>query len=283
MTWRELYNIYTQKLSQIYDEKEANSQALIALCHVGNFNKVNWLLEQNNIVSSQEKENALNILKRLQTQEPIQYILGETDFYGLKLKLNNSVLIPRPETEFLTDIIIKENKNQENLKIIDIGTGSGCIAISIAKFINNSRVYALDISDSALKIAEQNAKLNNCDVQFSKFDVFKDDLNKISKNTDIIVSNPPYVFESDKKLMQNNVLNFEPHSALFVPSNNPLMFYKVIAQKASLNLKNNGKLYFEIHEKTGNAIVSLLEDYGFNNINLIEDFNKKHRFVSAIK
>ncbi len=223
------------------------------------------------------------IIYRLQKYEPYQYILGETEFYNLKFKLDKNVLIPRPETEELVDLIITENKRKKNLNILDIGTGSGCIIISLYKNLDCKTCKAIDVSDKAINIAKINAKNNLSEIQFVKTDILKAS-NKLFKHKfDIIVSNPPYVTNTQKKIMQKNVLNYEPQQALFVDDNNPLIFYKKIANLAKKILKQNGKLFFEINELFGNETHKILNKYGYNDIKIIKDFNNKDRFVSAIK
>jgi release factor glutamine methyltransferase len=219
-------------------------------------------------------------VKALKQHKPIQYVLGKADFYGLKFKVNENVLIPRPETEELVALIINENK-AANLSILDIGTGSGCIAISLAKHIVGSKVSAIDISEKALEIAKQNAKFNQVEIEFIQQDI----LNPAEhfQQFDIIVSNPPYVRDLEKQEMTSNVLDFEPHLALFVSDENPLVFYNAIADFAKTHLTPSGKLYFEINEYLGEETKKLLTDKGFKNVELIKDLNGKNRILRASK
>lgn len=219
------------------------------------------------------------IIQRLLQNEPIQYILGVTEFYGLLFIVNNNVLIPRPETEELVDIIIKNNKAFENqsVKILDIGTGSGCIAISLAKNITNSEVFALDISHEALAIAQQNAKKHHVNITFYNQDIFQ--MDNFFEKFDIIVSNPPYVREMEKQQMHFNVLNFEPQIALFVPDENPLVFYEKIFILSRKSLSKQGKLYLEINEFLGYDMINLAQQYGFQEVQLVKDFLQKDRFL----
>lgn len=228
----------------------------------------------------------LDALELLKQQKPIQYILGETEFYGLPFKVNENTLIPRPETEELVDWIITEAGNlKPDIKILDIGTGSGCIAISLAKNLPNAKVFALDVSYAALKIAKQNAAMNNVDIQFiedSILSITHTDLVSGIHKFDIIVSNPPYVRHLEKELMQPNVLQNEPHLALFVENENPLQFYKAITNFSVNNLNKKGGVFFEINEYLGKEMVQLLKDSNFQNIELRQDLFKKNRMVKGI-
>jgi len=214
---------------------------------------------------------------RLKNFEPIQYILGETEFYGLKLAVNPFVLIPRPETEELVQWIIK-SQLPENCKILDIGTGSGCIALALKNELKNAEVFGTDISENALVVARQNAIKNNLDVDFFQADILK--WEKIDwKTFDVIVSNPPYIRESEKKLIHPNVINHEPASALFVADSNPLVFYRSIAIFAKKQLSGNGLLFFEINENLGSEMKKMLICFGFSEIEIRKDINRKNRMV----
>ena len=233
-----------------------------------------------NDLSDNKKQNIISIVKRLQNNEPIQYILGNTEFYGLPLKVTPAVLIPRPETEELVEWILQETKLPQP-HIIDIGTGSGCIAIALAKKLKDATVDAWDVSTKPLEVAKENAALNNVIVNFSKVDVLQP-LQK-SQHFDIIVSNPPYIKEMEKEMMSSNVLNFEPHMALFVPDNKALIFYSRIADIALQQLNNNGWLYFEINHAKGNEVTELLHKKGFVNIELKKDISGNNRMIRAMK
>lgn len=235
-------------------------------------------LELKRILIDDELSLLDNALHQLEKDVPIQYVLGETEFLGMKFKVSPGVLIPRPETEELVELIIKEASKDE-ISILDIGTGSGCIAISLAKHLPKASVTALDISAVALQIAKSNAEMNQVEIDFVESDILK--LESLEKNWDVIVSNPPYVLNSEKEKLQNNVLAHEPHSALFVSDNNPLLFYRKIAQLAKKHLTKNGKLYFEINEAFGDEVVQLLESIGFNNVRLLKDVYGKNRMMSA--
>jgi len=223
----------------------------------------------------------MNVLSELKTLKPIQYIFGETEFYELRFKVTESVLIPRPETEELVDWIIKENNKEEQVDILDIGTGSGCIAIALAKNISMVNVSACDVSTDALKVARMNCELNKVDVKFMQMNILE--VPESFKNTyEVIVSNPPYVTDSEKTQMHKNVLEFEPHLALFVSDNNPLLFYKKIIEFSKDHLNRGGKLYFEINESFGKKTDELLKEYGFVDTVIKKDINNKDRMVRAI-
>ena len=222
------------------------------------------------------------ILNRLLVHEPIQYILGETEFFGLKFNVSPGVLIPRAETEELVDWIIAEEREHCH-SLLDIGTGSGCIPISIDKNLQIERVEGWDISDDALKIAESNDTRNRSKVLFSRQDIFNPTgIAELSK-WDVIVSNPPYVMLEESDLMEKNVVDFEPHVALFVPDNDPLIFYRTIAHFAAAHLHHHGSLYFEINEKMGEATSILLESFGFKDILTRKDLQGKDRMIRAKK
>lgn len=272
--------IYIQsELLGFYPENEIFGLTKIIFSDAFNISTIDLLVKKNNILEVEQQKKLNEIISKLKNNEPIQYILGFTEFYGLKFNVNDNVLIPRQETEELVDLIISENKNKKNLKVLDIGTGSGCIAISLAKNILNSKVYTIDISKDAIKLAKTNSLENNTQITFIQKDILKEKNINIVDKYDIIVSNPPYVTVSEKKLMNKNVLEFEPELALFVEDNNALIFYKKITEFATKHLTKNGKLYFEINEKFGNETKEVLHSYNFKNIKLIKDINGKNRIV----
>ena len=213
---------------------------------------------------------------------PIQYIFGKTEFYGIKIEVSPSVLIPRQETEELVDLVIRENRGFATNKILDIGTGSGCIAIAIGKHLNCKRLYAMDISCKALKLARQNAKINKCRIRFYKEDVLLLADKRKGHNFDIIVSNPPYVTHSEKTHMKSNVLDNEPHSALFVDDNNPLVFYDAICRYAKKTKKSEVKVYFEINENFGIETFNVMIGHGFYEVELLKDLNGKDRILKGV-
>lgn len=213
-----------------------------------------------------------SIIPKLGNMEPIDYILGYTYFYHSKFNVNNNVLIPRPETEELVDLIVKENRDRQGLKVLDIGTGSGCIAISLARFLPNSEVTALDISSAALDVAKNNSKSLNINVEFMEIDILND-AKKIANNKwDIIVSNPPYIPIEEKKLLEKNI-DFEPDIALYVPDNEVFIFYDEILKYSELTLKSGGKLYFEVHQDFQTNFVVNLEK------TILKDISGNVRFL----
>ena len=251
-------------------------------------NLVNWLLEHHlglrrvdmmHFLDEKDLPDALKLdFEKLKAGEPIQYILGKGPFYGREFFVNEHTLIPRNETEELVHLIIKEN-SQAGLKILDIGTGTGCIPISLDLEIKSPEVYGIDISEKALEVARKNGELLKSNVSFLKCDILNEMPNV--RELDILVSNPPYVPEGEKSEMHRNVLDFEPELALFVPDLNPLLFYRVIGEKGKQLLKPGGKLYFEIHEKFGSGVAELLTRLGYQEVKVIKDLNGKERIASA--
>lgn len=274
---KDIFNQVKSSLTNIYDEVEASNITFLLLEKLLKIRKQDVILNDACVVDS---EIVLQAISRLQQHEPIQYVLGEAHFFDFDFKVTPAVLIPRPETEELVALIIEENKEKENLIIVDIGTGSGCIAIVLAKKLKNPSVYGIDINTSALNIARENAQRNEAEVIFLESDILQ---NKLSMSADIIVSNPPYIRELEKAQMQTNVLDFEPSQALFVPDELPLLFYEKITTLAQRSLKFGGKLYFEINENFGHEVVSLLRlSNSFSEVKLIKDLQGKDRIVSAI-
>jgi len=240
---------------------------------------MNYILNSNFNISKVQEEKLINSIDLLINDMPIQYVIGETNFMDLVFKLNNNVLIPRPETEELVNWII--NDKHVNKNILDIGTGSGCIAISLSKNLNNCNVLGWDINEDVIKIANQNAIINNVKASFEISDITKPKF--LNEKFDVLVSNPPYITNNEKKLISNNVKSFEPHSALFVEDDDPLFFYKKILEFAIFNLKSNGFLYLEINENFSEEVLKLLKDNGFYDIQLKKDFRLKNRMVKGIK
>ncbi|MEZ4858064.1 MAG: peptide chain release factor N(5)-glutamine methyltransferase [Flavobacteriaceae bacterium] len=253
------------------------------------YSKAKTILNFSQEVSLEESDKFYDCLQRLKKQEPIQYILGETEFFGFPFKVTPATLIPRPETEELVawmmeDLIsplkgVKEMPIRPQLQILDIGTGSGCIAISLAKMLSKATVFAMDISKNALTVASENARNNKVEVHFIEDDILK--LKALPQTYDVIVSNPPYVRISEKEKMQKNVLDFEPATALFVKDNNPLLFYEAIATLARKSLNPQGLLYFEINEYLSKEVIKMLEKEGFKTIELRKDTFKKDRMIKC--
>lgn len=229
-------------------------------------------------LTQKQQDSLAAIVERLKNDEPIQYILEEAEFFGLPFFVNKNVLIPRPETEELVELILKENQDTK-LSILDIGTGSGAIAIALAKHMKEANLSAWDFSHKALDIAVLNSKANTVDITFKLVDVLKDYPSDQKYN--IIVSNPPYIMEKEKAGMDKNVLDYEPHSALFVPDDRALLFYERIADIAKDILADKGKLYFEINQAKGNDVVQMLKNKSFTEVSLFQDLNKNDRIVSA--
>ncbi|MBR5780466.1 MAG: peptide chain release factor N(5)-glutamine methyltransferase [Bacteroidales bacterium] len=277
---RDIRKYYCDQLCSIYDNEEASAMTLILLEHYFNINRIKMALEPNIRLSESEMLTFHFAVKDLLKNKPIQYIIGETDFCDLKFKVNENVLIPRPETsEMIYKIVNRQQTTDNRLRsIIDIGTGSGCIAISLAKQIPNSKVYALDISEKALEVAKENAINNNVDISFINDDILSLS-NNIESKFDIIVSNPPYVREVEKADMHDNVLNWEPQTALFVSDNDPLIFYRAILEFAKSHLKENGEVWFEINEYLGKEMIDLCHEMGFHEAEIISDFRGKERIL----
>ncbi|MGV6861741.1 MAG: peptide chain release factor N(5)-glutamine methyltransferase [Putridiphycobacter sp.] len=276
----DLLPYYLDKLDGIYGKKEIENIFYLVCDYKHQLSKVEVRMSSKKL-SESELLLHRNIVKRLQKHEPIQHILGIVEFYGCPFKVNGDVLIPRPETEELVDLILNDLKNKQ-LNVLDIGTGSGCIPICLKKNNKNLKVSAVDISDSALEVARQNAKLNQVEIDFYQADVLKSELDFITQQ-DVIISNPPYVLDRDKKNMAQNVLNFDPHLALFVDDKTPLLFYKRIVYLAQKILNPSGIIYFEIHEEFGEAIYQLLQENGFTGVKIIKDLQGKDRMAKAIK
>jgi release factor glutamine methyltransferase len=279
-----LYQFYIEKLQTIYniDESKAITNNVFEELLLVKSHQIKIL---NIDVSDEEENNLLTILDRLLSHEPIQYILGKAWFYGNKFLVNKHTLIPRNETEELVELVVKtiNNVDFKTPKIIDIGTGSGCIAISLKLAIENSNVFALENSQEALLIANQNSKELNAAINFIEDDILNI-TNPLTKQLfDVIVSNPPYILEKEKIELETNVLSFEPHEALFVSNNEPLIFYKAIANYAKKYLQPNGFLFFEINQKYGNETFKMLEEKGFLEIKLLQDINGNDRMVCCRK
>lgn len=276
MNARQIWEETSKILEKIYEPREAANITYLLLEDLFSISREDiMLLSEVNL--DQEKLSAA--IKRLLNHEPIQHVTGICSFYGHLFHVSEHVLIPRPETEELVDLIIKSN-NLEHPKILDIGVGSGCIAISLALALQ-SQVYGTDISEAALKMAKKNAAKLGAAVKYQKHDVLTKKLPY--ENLDIIVSNPPYIPESDKAAMHANVLKYEPELALFVPIDDPLVYYKAIAKGAFQTLKNGGKLYFEIHENFGEEVKMILHRLGYQQIFIHADMQGKNRMISATK
>ena len=282
MKIKEYKGHFVEALLPFYDEMEAESFFYLLLENKHQLRRIDLALDVDSVFSKSEILNWNAILEKLKIQIPIQYIIGTTHFYGLEFIVDENVLIPRPETEELVDWIVKLNSKlskKKNLKILDIGTGSGCIAVSLAKNIPNSEVFAIDVSEKALAIAKKNAILNKVPVTFLHKNILE--TKDLNQKFDIIVSNPPYVRNLEKAEIKPNVLDNEPHLALFVPDNDPLIFYKKIAELAAANLNPNGQLFFEINQYLGKETQELLEYIGLKNIELRKDIYGNDRMIAC--
>ncbi len=277
--------LFNQKLANVYPQTEIDSFFFLLIEKELKLQRIDLALNTSIKLDSNQLSYFEQVVDQLQKQEPIQYILGETEFYGLTFKVTNDTLIPRPETEELVDWILNDVQDKSKLTILDIGTGSGCIPITLAKNLPNAIVYSIDVSKNALAIAKQNATSNKVNIHFIEQDILSvKNLEDIitSQKFDIIVSNPPYVRELEKKEIQANVLNNEPHLALFVTNDNPLIFYSKIADLAKNNLTESGALYFEINQYLGKETIEMLSKKGFTNELRKDLFNNDRMTKSTI-
>ena len=273
---------FIQELSSFYDAYEAESFFYLILEDRHKLRQIDLALNHGLNFSEAHIATWSVFLDQLKKEVPVQYLLGKTNFYGLDFEVNENVLIPRPETEELVEWIINENANTDKskkLKILDIGTGSGCIAVSLAKNLPNAEVYAIDVSKKALETAKRNAVNNNVEVTFMFQDILE--LEALKYNFDIIVSNPPYVRNLEKEEIKKNVLEYEPHLALFVDDHDALVFYKKIASLAQKNLLENGQLFFEINQYLGQEMTDLLGNMNFRNIELRKDIYDNDRMIKG--
>ena len=295
MTLQELKLKFLIDLNRIYPKEEILSFFFLLIHHKMVLTRAEIALNPNQIVPKEDLNFYLDAINALQIEKPIQYIIGETEFYGLTFKVNEEVLIPRPETEELVDWILKEFNEKKELNILDIGTGSGCIAISLAKHLPKANVSGIDISKQALQIALQNAKLNNAKVTFLQLDILKMNvasshpnslrtgpvMNSLQMEFDIIASNPPYVRDLEKLEIKSNVLQNEPHIALFVSDENPFLFYDKIADFAKQYLTANGLLFLEINQYLAKNMTTLLKQKGFKSIELRKDIFGNDRMIKT--
>ncbi|PJJ84686.1 peptide chain release factor N(5)-glutamine methyltransferase [Mucilaginibacter auburnensis] len=282
-TVKDVFVSYSAQLSDLYDKQEADAITLTALREITGRSSAYIKAFPDDDITPEEQTRLSDILKELAKGQPLQYVLGHTEFYGLPFKVNPAVLIPRPETEELVDWVLKSDLSVDSPNILDIGTGSGCIAISLKKILANAKVWAMDISNEALQTAKANAELNEVEVNFIETDVLQQStLNLLPFTFNLIISNPPYVTPFDKTQMHTNVTDFEPHTALFVPQHDPLLFYKAIADLALKKLTKGGLLFFEINESYGNETVDMLKNKGFEKIELRKDLSGRDRMIKAV-
>jgi len=288
MKIKEYRTQFIQTLAPIYDGVEAESFFYLILEEKQQLKRIDLALKPDLEFSEEELAVWNSILEQLKLEIPIQYLLGKTSFYGLDFEVNSAVLIPRPETEELVDWIISNNlkiQQSKDLKILDIGTGSGCIAVSLAKNLPNAKVFAIDVSEKALATAKKNAELNSVEVTFILQNILEvvtlSTVEGLGQEFDIIVSNPPYVRNLEKEEIKKNVLDNEPHLALFVEDDDALLFYRKIAELAQKNLSNSGQLYFEINQYLGQEMIDLLEKMNFKDIELRKDIYGNDRMTLA--
>ena len=273
---RDILPYFERELTQFYSNKEVQNMAFWCIHSISKLSRSEYLLSSDSPLSKDTVSFYQSVVSRLKNFEPLQYILGECEFYGLSLKVSPSCLIPRPETEELVHWILQHNFT----KALDIGTGSACIPIALAKH-KEAQFTALDISSDALSIARENAKKNTVDIHFIEHNIFNDI--DLKTSFDLIVSNPPYVLESEKTLMNNNVLDYEPHLALFVSDNDALIYYKRIIDFSKVHLQREGLLFLEINEQKSVEIKDLLENNGFENVLIKKDMQGKNRMVKAVR
>jgi len=280
MLLKEIKEIYHKELDEIYPREEVDSMFYLMIEHYLGLERFVLAIDPEIVITKEEEQYMFEGLSKLKKEQPIQYVLGETTFKDLKILVNESVLIPRPETEELVNWVLEDIENlDDNLMVLDIGTGSGCIAISLSRLKPNLKVTAIDISGSALKMAKKNALLNEVDVQFRQVDILK--AGSLGENYDIIISNPPYVREMERMKMRDNVLQNEPFSALFVPDEDPLLFYRKIVKLAKDGLNENGALYLEINQYLSEDVKILLKEFNFSEIELRKDIFENDRMIRA--
>ena len=282
MKVKEYRTLFIDELTSIYDAGEAESFFYLILEEKRNLKRIDLALHPDLVFSAEQMIIWNSILEQLKQEIPVQYLLGKTSFYGLDFEVNENVLIPRPETEELVGWILESQKSKvesQKIRILDIGTGSGCIAISLAKNLPHATVFAIDVSEKALATAKINAKNNSEDVTFINQNILE--TGDLKQQFDVIVSNPPYVRHLEKAEIKKNVLDNEPHLALFVADNDALIFYKKIAELAQKNLSKNGQLFFEINQYLGKEMVGLLEKMNFTNIELRKDIYGNDRMIKA--
>ena len=280
MLLREIKNIFHSELDVLYGKDEVSSFFYMLIEHYFNLERFVLAIQPELVIDKEQETVIFNALAELKLEHPIQHIIGSSHFMDMDFKVNPHVLIPRPETEELVRWVIEDNEKAElPLAILDMGTGSGCIPISLTKYLPNANIFGLDISLDALEVAQENNKIHGTKVEFFQADI----LNLNHKNNyDIIVSNPPYVRELEKAEMQKNVIDHEPSIALFVPDEDPLKFYRAIVNFASRHLNDKGSLYLEINQYLGNEMIELLQKYEFHTIKLKQDIYGNDRMLKGI-
>ncbi|MCW8897463.1 MAG: peptide chain release factor N(5)-glutamine methyltransferase [Flavobacteriales bacterium] len=271
---------FKKELTSFYDKNEVDSMLYIFFEHFFGVTRTDFLLHQDRKLSESDLLLVIYGVKDLKKHKPLAYIIGEWEFFGLSFYVNEHVLIPRPETEELVQLIINDYDENPPKNILDIGSGSGCIALSLKHHFKGTNVTAWDVSDEVLKVIDRNAKNLQLEIKINKVDALSNP--EVNVKYDVIVSNPPYIMNKEQDQMHSNVLDYEPHLALFVPDENPLLFYEKIADIAVKHLTENGTLYVEINEQFGDEVVSLFNKKGFEKVEIIKDINNKNRMVKAV-
>jgi release factor glutamine methyltransferase len=287
MQWKmnkltDLKKQYLNDLLPLYEKREAESLLAILVQHFFGLSRASLLAKSDFRLSESEMLQLHFAVKELKKYRPVQYIIGETEFFGLNIKVNDAVLIPRPETEELIQLIVANEKKQ-GLHILDIGTGSGCIAIALAKSLSKAQLTGIDISTAALELASENCAVHAVDILLMEMNILDRKTWNATTQYELIVSNPPYVTHAERSRMQENVLGYEPHQALFVPDNKPLLFYESIFEFSMNHLKKKGRFYVEINETKANAIAEMADARGFIDVIIHKDIHGKNRFVSGVK
>lgn len=279
-TMQKNINYIKEKLSDLYPDREVESFTAWILGHVLGYDRTRILLNNDKILPEDVSQRIAGIVDRLSNYEPIQYITGDTEFAGLSINVKPGVLVPRPETEELVSRI-SNTVNATSRCVLDVGTGTGCIALGLKKYMTDAKVYGCDISEPALELAKSNALLNSLSVDFFYYDILTQNGHLPVEKFDLIVSNPPYVMESEKAQMESNVLKYEPHSALFVPDNDALIYYRALTEFAADKLDSGGEVWYEINENKSMEVEALLKDHGFHYIETMRDIFGRKRFVKA--
>lgn len=279
-TYTDLSQQFTETLATLYDEQEIRNIFRLYAEKKWHIAPYQLYLMMRETIEKRHLETAIADLQRMATGEPIQYILGNGDFYNMELEVNPSVLIPRPETEELVDMVIQENCQRTGMRILDLGTGSGAIAIALALNLPNCHVTATDFSENALATAKVNAQNLHANITFQHADMLHPNYTLLGTH-DLIVSNPPYIPLSEKETLHTNVKDHEPEMALFVPNDDPLLFYRAIAEIGKHCLSDGGKLYMETHYRFHKAMTNMMHEYGYENVKSIKDINNRDRFITA--
>jgi release factor glutamine methyltransferase len=278
---KEIFRDLQKQVTLHEDSSEIKSILFLVLESVMGLTQSDIAADRPALLSELQQKKLNEIISRINAEEPVQYILGSTYFYGRKFNVNPAVLIPRSETEVLIEEVLKEVDPFSSGAILDVGTGSGCIAVTLAKELPAKRVIGIDVSEDALQTAMENAQQLGATVEFSKINALTENFPVTS--LEVLVSNPPYITTSEKTSMRKNVLNYEPHLALFVPNNDPFVFYTMIARKGYSILTSKGKAFVEINERYGNEVADIFKDAGFNTVRIVKDLQGKNRIVTASK